>query len=91
MSARDTGQIRVGCGRYDWHFGREGRVEKLAIAIDRMTVLPPAELSVCMSWLSSLPYPWCSPEKALHGMPKTEGFAEIANYLKVAGPIAPAR
>jgi hypothetical protein len=91
MSARGDGQIRVGCGRYDWHFGKDGRVEKLAIAIDRMTVLPAAELSASMIWLSSLPYPWCSVDQALDGMPTTEGYAEIANYLKLAGPIAPER
>ncbi|MBR1277971.1 hypothetical protein JQ624_25150 [Bradyrhizobium sp. AUGA SZCCT0283] len=91
MSARGDGQIRVGCGRYDWHFGKDGRVEKLAIAIDCMTVLPAAELSASMIWLSSLPYPWCSPDQAIDGMPTTEGYAEIANYLKLAGPIAPER
>src|SRR4029078_4305348 len=34
MSARDGGQIRIGCGRYDWYFeaGAECRVEKLVIA-----------------------------------------------------------
>jgi len=89
MSARANGQIRVGCGRYDWYFGKEGRVEKLAITIDLMNVLSPTELLASMSWLSSLPYPWCSPDQALNGMPTTEGFAEIANYVKQVRAIAP--
>jgi hypothetical protein len=91
MSARGDGRIRVGCGRYDWHFGQDGRVEKLVIAINCMTVLPASELSTCMTWLSGLPYPWCSPDEVLGDMPTSEGFAEIASYLKLAGPIAPER
>lgn len=91
MSARADGRIRVGCGRYDWHFGRDGRVGKLAIAINCMTVLPASVLSTSMTWLSGLPYPWCSPDDVLNGMPTNEGFAEIASYLKLAGPIAPER
>jgi hypothetical protein len=89
MSARSDGQIRIGCGRYDWHFGQDGRVEKLAIAIHCMTVLPASELSVSMTWLSGLPYPWCRPHEALRSMPTSEEFAEIATYLKQASPIAP--
>jgi hypothetical protein len=91
MSAKTDGRIRVGCGRYDWYFGKEGQVERLVIAIDLMKVLPGAELSATMSWLSSLPYPWCGPDRALDGMPTTEGFAEIAIYLKQVRPIAPER
>ena len=89
MSAKANGQIRIGCGRYDWHFGAQGCVERLVIAIDLMKVLPATELSASMDWLSSLPYPWCDPDQALVGMPTTDGFAEIATYLKQAGLIAP--
>jgi hypothetical protein len=91
MSARADGRIRVGCGRYDWYFDQQGRVAKLAIAIERMTLLPATELSASMAWLSSLPYPWCSREQALSGMPSAEEYAEVASYLKAAAPLAPER
>ena len=91
MSARTDGQIRVGCGRYDWYFSRSGHVERLAVVIDLMKVLPAAELSASISWLSGLPYPWCRPDQALGGIPTIEGLAEVAAYLKQIVPIAPAR
>jgi hypothetical protein len=89
MSAKSNGQIRVGCGRYDWYFGSdsEGLVERLVIAIDVMQILPAVELAVCMRWLSSLPYPWCTPDEAVATMPKIDGLAEIAAYLKQVRPI----
>jgi hypothetical protein len=86
MSARSTGQIRVGCGSYDWHFNGEGKVGKFAISIDLMKVLPGDELGVTMGWLSSLPYPWCSPGRALKGIPPHESFSDIAGYLKRVAP-----
>src|ERR1700761_2965509 len=40
MSAKANGQIRVGCGRYDWYFGGQGQVEKLVLGVDAMKGLP---------------------------------------------------
>jgi hypothetical protein len=93
MSARNDGQVRVGCGRYDWYFGleKECHVERLVITIDVMKILPAAELAASMNWLSSLPYPWCSSDAALGGMPAIEGLAEIETYLKQARPFLPER
>src|SRR5262245_12804828 len=88
MSSRATGEIRVGCGRYDWHFDGQGKVGKLVIAIDVMKILPGEELAASMRWLSSLPYPWCSPGQALQSIPAHEGLAEIVTYLQQAGPIS---
>jgi hypothetical protein len=93
MSARNNGQVRVGCGRYDWYFAadQECRVERLVIVIDVMKILPAAELAASMNWLSSLPYPWCSSNEALRELPRIEGFAEIETYLKQVRPISPER
>jgi hypothetical protein len=93
MSARSDGQIRIGCGRYDWYFspGEKCLVEKLVIAIDVMKILPSTELAASMHWLSSLPYPWCSPDEAAEGMPAIEGLAEIKTYLKQVRPLLPER
>ncbi|MBR0754190.1 hypothetical protein JQ604_18550 [Bradyrhizobium jicamae] len=88
MSAKANGQIRVGCGRYDWYFGASGHVEKLVIAIEVMKVLAADELSACMAWLSALPYPWCSAGEAMKRMPALQGLADIKAYLMEARPLA---
>jgi hypothetical protein len=91
MSARNDGQVRVGCGRYDWYFrsNKECHVERLVVTIDVMKILPAADLTASMNWLSSLPYPWCAPAEAIRDMPVIEGFAEIETYLKQVRPIPP--
>jgi hypothetical protein len=81
MSMKATGQLRVGCGSYDWHFDGEGKIAKLVINIDVMKILPADELGATMRWLSSLPYPWCSPATARRSIPASDGFGEIAAYL----------
>ena len=87
MSARANGQIRVGCGRYDWYFGGQGRVEKLVVTVDVMKVLPAEALAASMDWLSALPYPWCRADEALKRMPALDGLAEITAYLKQVRPM----
>ena len=93
MSARNGGQVRIGCGRYDWYFGStaECRVERLVVAIDVMKIFPAADLAASMNWLSSLSYPWCAPDEAVKAVPSIEGFAEIEAYLKQVRPILPER
>ena len=91
MAARDGGQIRIGCGRYDWFFapGAQCLVEKLVIAIDAMKIFPATDLGATMAWLSRLPYPWCTPDEALRERPAIAGFGEIEAYLKTVRPISP--
>src|SRR5713101_5881522 len=93
MSARNDGQVRVGCGRYDWYFAPDQacHVEKLVIAIDVMKVFPATDLAASMNWLSSLPYPWCTPEEAVSSVPAIDGFAEIEAYLMNVRPVLPER
>jgi hypothetical protein len=93
MSAKNGGQIRIGCGRYDWYFepGVACRVEKLIIAIDVMKIFPATDLAASMDWLTRLPYPWCTPAEAVRSAPAIDGFAEIAAYLKKAQSIPPQR
>jgi hypothetical protein len=86
MSSKESGELRVGCGRYDWFFraldtSDECLIEKLKIIIEKMQVLPPEHLAAIMSWMSELPYPWCPVEVATRTMPKLQGFAEIADYI----------
>jgi hypothetical protein len=89
MSANGNGPIRIGCGRYDWYFGRDGRclVEQLVIAINEMQILPAAELEGAMGWLTGLPYPWCTPEEALGAMPSIQALAAIRPHLGQVRPM----
>jgi hypothetical protein len=91
MSAKDNGGIRIGSGRYDWYFspGTECLVQKLIITIDVMQVLPADRLDGIMSWISSLPYPWCSQDELVENMPSVEWLVPIERYLRDIRPIPP--
>jgi hypothetical protein len=82
MSAKATGQIRVGCGRYDWHFDEDRRIAKLFIGIDVMKILASAELETVIRWLSSLPYPWCSTGDVVRSIPAHRDLSEVEAYLR---------
>jgi hypothetical protein len=90
MSAKSNGQIRIGCGRYDWYFESKPpcRAERLVITIDVMKIFPAAELVASMNWLSGLSYPWCTAEEAVRNLPSIEGLGEIETYLKQVNPIS---
>ena len=91
MSAKDNGPIRVGSGRYDWYFTADAKclVKKLIITIEVMQVFPQIELNRIMDWITSLPYPWCTPDEVASGMPRIKGMDEIRIYLKKIKPISP--
>jgi hypothetical protein len=83
MSERETGAVRVGCGRYDWRFqsSEPFLTRDLTITIEFMQILPPGTVGVIMDWLSGLPYPWCPVTKAVASAPKVEGLAVILDYI----------
>jgi len=83
MSERETGAVRVGCGRYDWRFqsGEPFLTRELTITIEFMQVLAPSTLEAIMDWLSGLPYPWCPAQTAVTSAPKVEGLAVILDYI----------
>ncbi|MBR1132443.1 hypothetical protein [Bradyrhizobium iriomotense] len=82
MSARQGGAVRVGCGRYDWHFGSgDGRVTKLVIEIEAMYLLPAETSESVMRWLAALPYPWCAGVQASAAVPDIDALQPIAHFL----------
>ena len=83
MSEKDSRLVRVGCGRYDWLFQRDGPglADRLTITIDLMQSLAPIYLAPVMNWLSQIPYPWCSPERALRDAPTLDELQPIREYL----------
>ena len=83
MSEKESRRVRVGCGRYDWGFQSHGQhlVERLTITIDLMEALAPSRLASVMNWLSRLPYPWCTAQAALAGIPVLEEIHPIRHNL----------
>jgi hypothetical protein len=84
MSERSSGQVRVGCGIYEWAFDPRPPhlANRLVIAIDIRQVLPVTESGPVFAWLRALNYPWSSPEAALRGIPANELMSPIARFLE---------
>jgi len=80
MSDKQNGQVRVGGGLYDWYMSGE-RIEKLKIHIATMQTLDPRVTGPVMSWLSNLPYPWCSAEAAVESIPKIEELSIVLEHV----------
>lgn len=82
-SEKESGAVRVGCGRYDWRFQSDESflVKELTITIEFMQILPPRNLDAIMDWLSGLPYPWCPVQMAVASAPKVEGLEVILDYV----------
>lgn len=83
MSLKDSGQLRVGCGRYEWSFQPQAPhlVQGLKITIGVMKVLPASALDTVVDWLSQLPYPWCPPAAALQTAPDLPALGPVLKYL----------
>ena len=84
MSEKESGAVRVGCGRYDWLFesGEPFLTRELTITIEFMQILPAETLEAIMDWLFGLPYPWCPVQTAVASAPKVGGLDVILDYLR---------
>jgi hypothetical protein len=85
MSEKQSRGVRVGCGRYDWSFTDTGRVCGLVITVGAMETLPAEVLEPVMSWVSSLPYPWCPASAAAQGIPALNELQKVALTLRESG------
>lgn len=83
MSGKEGGQVRMGCGRYDWHFQSEAPylVDRLHITIEAMQILPGENLESLMTWLADLPYPWSDRSMVVETMPRIPGLEPVIDYL----------
>ena len=90
MSEKDSGNVRVGCGRYDWQFERDlsGLAERLTITIEAMEVLPPSQLVPVLGWLERLAYPWSSASAAIASAPAIEALAPVLQHIGTHGTYA---
>ncbi|UUW72787.1 hypothetical protein [Pseudomonas oryzihabitans] len=82
MSAKDSKEVRIGCGLYEWSFDSEsGHVTYLHIRIDRMQTGPVYELEPLMDWLRTLDYPWCEGRSLASQAPRLSALEDILPYL----------
>ncbi len=82
MTEKDTGNVRLGCGRYDWSWsGDPGLADRLAITIETMQVMAPDCLASVYDWLLALPYPWCTPEAVARDVPRNDAVDQVVRYL----------
>lgn len=83
MSEKGSGDLRVGCGRYDWLFSHDSNVlvTQLTITIEHMAVLSPDHAGQIMSWLDELPYPFCESKEMLDAMPEMVFLQPVREYL----------
>ena len=91
MSTKRNESIRVGCGRYDWHFTEDPSclIERATFTIEAMVEMPATEIECIMGWVTALPYPWCTPVDALKSMPTDAALADVRRFLERAGPMEP--
>lgn len=88
MSDKASGDVRVGCGRYDWVFDEgSGLARQLAITIDTMQVLPPSQLGPVLGWLGALPYPWACAAEAVASAPAIDALQPVLGYLAGHGNV----
>ena len=86
MSEKESGAVRIGCGRYDWSFMHPKRkVSALRITIEAMVVLPSAALFPVMEWVAALPYPWCTRRAATEAPPSHTGVLHVLQLLRQEG------
>ena len=83
MSEKATGNVRVGCGRYEWIFlpSSPPCVERLAITIEAMQTLPPWRLPEVLNWLLALDYPWSSAAAVCRSAPAINLLDPVLKYL----------
>lgn len=82
MSEKQTGSLRVGCGRYDWRFQHtNNKVKSLVITIDLMDTSAPSSLAPVMVWVASLSYPWCELSAITKELPDIPAVHRIVENL----------
>ncbi|OWT75807.1 hypothetical protein CEY04_19975 [Achromobacter sp. HZ28] len=85
MTDKTSGQVRVGCGSYDWHFQADPHlVRELAITIDAMEVLPAETAGAVFDWITALPYPWTDRAAISAGAPALAALRPVLAYLNRA-------
>jgi len=86
MSEKQSGAVRIGCGRYDWSFAAaQHQISALTITIETMETLSSKTLEAVMNWVSTLPYPWCDQQSLLATSPNLPEVRQVLQKLRIEG------
>jgi hypothetical protein len=82
MTEKQTRNVRVGCGRYDWTFQADpvALATRLVITIESMVVLTPDASQPVLRWLVGMSYPWSSTAEVA-AAPPLDGVEPVFGYL----------
>lgn len=90
MTEKATGNVRVGCGTYDWLFDlAPQRVKGLRITIEHMRTLPSEQGEAVFDWLLAAPYPFANPSALAATAPDIEALAPVRAFLAGLPSTAP--
>ena len=79
MTDKQSGEIKVGCGLYDWAF--KEKVERFTITLDYMDILSSQHTLAVFNWLCSLSYPWVSKNTVLTTTPAIKMLDPVKAYF----------
>jgi hypothetical protein len=84
MTDRQSQQLRVGCGTYEWSlvYVPAPQASGLVISINVMQVLPSSLQPAVLAWLEQLPYPWASATAVLCSAPPLEELSPVLSALR---------
>ena len=87
MSQKEDGQVRVGCGHYEWSFQEAPPhlVSKLVISIEAMQTLAAHQIESVFAWLERLSYPWSSASEVLKAAPANPELEPVLQYVRSSG------
>ena len=90
MTDKTTGDVRIGCGRYDWEFQTQPHLASgLTITIETMLTLPTDTAPAIFGWLTTLPYPWADPQCVTQTAPPIEALAPVMHWIRRNNPVHP--
>jgi len=82
MTEKATGNVRVGCGTYEWLFDLEPyRVKGLRIIIEHMRNLPSSDADAVFDWLLAAPYPFADPRALAATIPAIDALSPVRTFL----------
>ena len=90
MVDKVSGEVRVGCGGYNWEFQAEPHLaRRLEIIIETMVNLPADTAPSVFDWLTTLPYPWTDSQRVIQTAPPIEALAPVMHWIRRDSPVHP--
>lgn len=84
MVEKNSGNVRLGYGTYDWFFSNENTnlAKHLTIQIDEMLSLEEKYSAEIYRWINSLSYPFIDSKEIFKNIPSIDSLESIKSFLK---------